>query len=72
MTTKWQYCAINDNLDTKVKKLKFFYADGNHKGSKVDDIHKEIAKLGNKGWELVSLHQINQPNARVYYFKKSM
>lgn len=70
MSTTWQYCAINDNIDKKVKKLKFFDADGNHKVSEIQDVHLEIAKLGNEGWELVTLQQISQPNARVYYLKK--
>ncbi|MCE7736288.1 MAG: hypothetical protein GPJ54_15515 [Candidatus Heimdallarchaeota archaeon] len=70
MSTIWQYCAINDNIDKKVKKLKFFDADGNHKVSEIQDVHMEIAKLGNEGWELVTLQQISQPNARVYYLKK--
>ncbi|MHA2030387.1 MAG: hypothetical protein ACW99A_16920 [Candidatus Kariarchaeaceae archaeon] len=70
MPTTWKYCAINDNLDKKVKKLKFFDSEGNHTVTDIQDVHMEIAKLGGEGWELVTLQQISQPNARVYYMKK--
>ena len=66
----WQYCAIRMNIDGSAKKLKYFDAEGNHKGSDIEDPHKEIAKLGLEGWELVSLTQIQKPDARVYYFKR--
>jgi hypothetical protein len=36
----------------------------------ITDPHMEIAKLGNDSWELVSLAQIQSPDARVYYFKR--
>ena len=70
VTESWLYCAINDNLTNNSKKLKLFYPDGNHHVTEIQDVHKEIAKLGKKGWELITLQQITQPNARVYYFKK--
>ncbi|OLS28187.1 MAG: hypothetical protein HeimC2_08420 [Candidatus Heimdallarchaeota archaeon LC_2] len=71
MSTTWKYCAINDSFEKQVKKLKFFDSEGNHTVTEIQDVHKEIAKLGEDGWELVSLQQISQPNARVYYLKKS-
>ena len=68
---KWKYCAIKKELDdTKVLKLKMFDAAGKHKGSKIPDVHQEIAKLGDDGWELITLTEITQPHAIVYYFKK--
>ena len=71
--TKWVYCAIKEDLgESKIKKLKFFSSSGDHKGSKIDDIHQEIAKLGEDGWELVTLTEIHSPSGRVYYFKKSV
>ena len=63
----WEYCAINDHLDKKKKFLKFF-AEG--KPSEIEDVHKTMVKLGQEGWELVTLTQISEPNARVYYFKR--
>ena len=66
----WEYCALRMNIDGSAKKLKFFDADGNHKVSDITDPHLEIAKLGNDGWELITLTQIQKPDARVYYLKR--
>ncbi len=41
MSTTWQTCVINDNIDKKVKILKFFNTDGNHKVSEIQDVHKK-------------------------------
>ena len=71
--TKWQYCAIKVDLgESKTKKLKFFSSTGDHTASKIEDIHLKIAKLGEEGWELVTLTEISDPSGRVYYFKKSV
>lgn len=70
---KFEYCALKSDLDgAKETKLKFFNAEGKHKGEKVTDIHRKIAELGHDGWDLVTLTQISDPNARVYYFKKEL
>ena len=66
----WKYCAIRAQIDGSIKKLKFFDADGNHKVTDIKDPHLEIAKLGQDGWEMVTLTEITNPNSRVYYFKK--
>ncbi|MHA2365252.1 MAG: hypothetical protein ACXAC7_14935 [Candidatus Hodarchaeales archaeon] len=67
---KWEYCAIFDPVNGKQKKLKFFSETKNHKVSEIDDVHQSIAQLGIKGWELIFMNQISNPDARVYYFKK--
>ncbi len=64
---KWEYCAINDNLDKGKKFLKFF-AEGTPK--EIGNVHQTMVELGQDDWELVTLTQINEPNARVYYFKR--
>ena len=70
---KWQYCAIKEDLgEGKTKKLKYFSSSGDHKGSKLDDIHQQIAILGEDGWELLTLTEISNPAGRVYYFKKQV
>ena len=58
------------NIDGSFKKVKFFDAEGKHTASDITDPHTEIAKLGNDGWEMVTLAQIQSPDARVYYFKR--
>ena len=68
--TKWEYCAIRASVDGKVKKLKSFSPTGEHSASDIEDVHLEIAKLGNESWELVTLTQISNPDSRVYYFKR--
>ena len=68
--TKWEYCAIRGDLEGGAKKLKFFSPTPNSEVRDVEDIHQSIAQLGLEGWELVSLAQISQPDARVYYFKR--
>ncbi|MHA2336355.1 MAG: hypothetical protein ACXACX_03590 [Candidatus Hodarchaeales archaeon] len=69
---KFEYCAIRASIDGKVKKLKFFSSTGEHSVTDIEDIHLEIAKLGNESWELVTLTQITSPDSRVYYFKRSL
>jgi hypothetical protein len=70
---KWEYCAIKEDLgESKIKKLKYFSSSGEHKGKKLDDIHQQIAMLGEEGWELVTLTEISNPAGRVYYFKKQI
>ena len=67
----YEYCAIKTDLDgDKETKLKFFDAKGEHKGSKITDVNRKIAELGIEGWELVTLVQLTDPKARVYYFKR--
>lgn len=69
--TKWQYCAIKTDIgDNPVTKLKYFDSSSNHTVSKIEDTHQTIAKLGDEGWELVTLTEINNGKARVYYFKR--
>ncbi len=68
--SKWEYCAIRDSLTGEGRKLKFFSSTPDAKVEDIDDVHKSIAKLGEDGWEMVSLTQISQPDARVYYFKR--
>ena len=67
---KWEYCAIRANLGSDVKKLKFFSATPDSEIRDIADVHQTIAQLGTEGWEMVSLVQISQPDARVYYFKR--
>jgi len=67
--TKWEYCAINTEAG-----LKYFQAEGNHSVEKyteknIDNVHRNIAKLGNEGWELVT-HGPIASGASVYYFKR--
>ena len=68
--TKWEYCAIRANIGDDVKKLKFFNPTPEAEILDIEDVHQTIAKLGQEGWELVSLAQISQPDARVYYMKR--
>ncbi len=65
--TKWEYCAINANMDTGKKILKLFKEEA---PQEIENVHKTMVTLGEDGWELVNLTQISQPNARVYYFKR--
>lgn len=68
---KWKYCAIKTDLGEKPEtKLKYFDPTKNHTVTNVEDTHQTIAKLGEEGWELVTLTEINKGTARVYYFKK--
>ncbi|MFQ5570641.1 MAG: hypothetical protein ACE5G0_13240 [Rhodothermales bacterium] len=66
---KWEYCALRANINDGKKFLKYFAAG---KPSSIEDIHRTMAELGQEGWELVSLAQISQPDARVYYFKRPL
>ncbi len=66
----WEYCAIRANIDSDVKKLKFFSSTPESEIRDVEDVHQAIAQLGEEGWEMISLVQISQPDARVYYFKR--
>ena len=70
--SKWEYCAIRSTLDGKVKKLKFFSSNGEHKVTDITDTHLETAKLGTEGWEMITLTQINpsEEKSMVYYFKR--
>jgi len=68
--TKWEYCAIRASINGEVKKLKYFSSTPDAKVVDIDDVHQSIAKLGEDGWEMVTLAQISQPDARVYYFKR--
>ena len=70
--TKWEYCAVRASLNGEVKKLKYFSSSPDPKVEDVDDVHQAIAKLGEDGWEMVTLAQISQPDARVYYFKRPL
>ena len=65
--TTWEYCAIRANVNDNKKFLKYFDAG---KPETIEDVHATIARLGHDGWELVTLTQISQPDARVYYFKR--
>ena len=67
---KWEYCAIRASINGEVIKLKFFSSTPDAKVVDIDDVHQSIAKLGEDGWEMVTLAQISQPDARVYYFKR--
>lgn len=67
MSQQWEYCAIRANINDSKKFLKIF-AEG--KPSAIEDVHKTMVQLGQEGWELVTLTQISQPDARVYYFKR--
>ena len=70
---KWEYCALKEDLgEGKTKKMKIFDSAGGHKGSKIDDMHQQIAVLGQDGWELVTLTEISNPAGRVYYFKRQI
>jgi hypothetical protein len=69
---RWEYSAIRDNLGSDVKKLKYFSNGPDSEIQDVDDVHRTIAQLGKDGWEMVSLVQISQPDARVYYFKRRL
>lgn len=68
--TNWEYCAIRANIGSEVKKLKFFSPTPESEIRDIDDVHQTIAQLGEDGWEMVSLVQIAEPDARVYYFKR--
>ncbi len=68
--TKWEYCAIRASINGEVMKLKYFSSTPDAKVVDIDDVHQSIAKLGEDGWEMVTLAQISQPDARVYYFKR--
>lgn len=69
--TKWEYCAIRSNIEDDRNFLKHFTADSDEgKVSEVEDVHQTTAQLGTEGWELVTLQQISDPDARVYYFKR--
>jgi hypothetical protein len=68
--SSWEYCALRANIDSDVKKLKFFSPTPESEVRDVEDIHQTIAQLGEEGWEMISLVQISQPDARVYYFKR--
>ena len=71
--SKYEYCAIKQNLEGEKKtKLKFLDAEGNHKFTEISDIQRNIAQLGMNGWEMVSFSEISHPSARVYYFKKKL
>ncbi len=65
--TNWEYCAIRANVGGDKKFLKYF-SDGQK--TPIEDIHGTIAALGREGWEMVTLTQISNPDARVYYFKR--
>ncbi len=68
--SSWEYCAIRDMIGSEVTKLKFFSTGPDSEIRDIDDVHQTIAQLGQDGWEMVSLVQISQPDARVYYFKR--
>ncbi len=68
--TKWEYCAIRSSIADGKDFLKLFSASAGEPPKEIKDVHQTIAKLGLEGWELVTLTQINQPDARVYYFKR--
>jgi hypothetical protein len=68
--TKWEYCAIRASVNGEVMKLKYFSPTPEAKVVDINDVHQSIARLGQEGWEMVSLTQISQPDARVYYFKR--
>ena len=70
--TKWEYCAIRSNVGDGKNFLKFFDASGEGGPKEVSDAHQTIAQLGLEGWELVTLTQISQPDARVYYLKRPL
>ncbi len=66
-TTIWEYCAIRTNINQEKKVLKYF-SEG--KAEPIEDVHAAIARLGQNGWEMITLTQISEPDARVYYFKR--
>ncbi len=70
--TKWEYCAIRASVNGEVMKLKYFSPSPEAKVVDINDVHQSIARLGEEGWEMISLTQISQPDARVYYFKRAV
>jgi len=70
--TQFEYCAIRRNHDGSAKKLKYFDANGDHRVEDIQDPHREIAKLGQAGWELVTLTDLTSPAATVYYLKREI
>ncbi len=67
---KWEYCAIRSDIRGGAKKLKFLNSGPEAEVRDIEDIHRTMASLGEQGWEMVSLVQISEPDARVYYFKR--
>jgi hypothetical protein len=67
---KWEYCAIRADLRGEVKKLKFLSSGPDSEIQDIADVHMTMASLGEQGWEMISLIQISEPDARVYYFKR--
>ncbi len=67
----WEYCAIRANLSDDKKFLKYFDTN-EHKTVKIEDPHTAIAQLGEDGWEMISITELSEPKARVYYFKRKV
>ncbi len=65
--TTWEYCAIRADINSGKNYLKFFCEGA---ASEIPDVHKACHELGQKGWEMITLTQISQPDSRVYYFKR--
>lgn len=70
MTKKWEYCAIRADVGGGAMKLKFLSKGPDPEIRDISDVHTTMATLGEDGWELISLAQISEPDARVYYFKR--